>query len=489
MIKKIFLFALLALLIFVVYLIVNTLTFNSLQDHSPVNNTTVSLQVDPDAIGHLSKAINIETVSPENESDFDSVQFRNFRSFLEETYPLTDSILVKQVFNEFSYLYKWEGTDPDLKPIALMGHTDVVPVIEENLADWKQEPFSGKIVNDTIWGRGTMDDKAGVIGIMESVEMLLKEGYQPRRTVYLAFGHDEEVGGFRGMKEITEHLGTESVEFEFVVDEGGSITSKMVPGIDEDIAMIGIAEKGFLSLELSINLIGGHSSTPEKETAIDVLAQAVSRLKQNPFPPVISPPLEGFIDYLGPEMPFMQKMVFANRSVFQPLIFQIYGSSGSTNAIIRTTTSPTMFHSGVKDNIIPQSARATVNFRIIPGETVEFVMDYVREIIDDDRITIEQKEFYSNPSKVSGIDSYGYEVVERTITEIYPGVLTSPFLVLGATDSRYFNDLSDNILRFSAFRIHKDNVKSFHGINERLSVKEFEKMILFYHQLIKNSTD
>ena len=483
--KKVLLLLLSIVLIFGIYLVFNALNFKTKQiNYEPIE----VLEVNSSSKENFSKAIKIKTISPENAIDFDSIQFHRFTNFLKNTYPLVDSLLEKKMFNSFSFLYKWSGSDLTLKPIILMAHLDVVPVIKENTASWKHYPFGGEIINDTIWGRGTIDNKVGVVGIMESLELLLKDGFLPKRSIYIAFGHDEEIGGLNGAKIIAQYLKEEKIEAEFVLDEGGIIVQKLIPGIEKDVALIGIAEKGFVSLELSVSLEGGHSSMPEKETAIDVLSNAIVKLKQNPFPATISPPIEDFIKYLGPEMPFINKLVFANKSIFKSLITGIYEESASGNALVRTTTSPTIFNSGVKDNIIPLSASATINFRIIPKETIATVLDHVNKIINDERITIKTGEFVSEPSKVSSTSSFGYKTLHKTISEIYPTALVTPYLVVAGTDSRHFNDISDNIYRFSPIKINKGNIKSFHGLNERLSISDFENSIRFYHQLIKNST-
>ncbi|MBL4888282.1 MAG: M20/M25/M40 family metallo-hydrolase [Flavobacteriaceae bacterium] len=453
--KKVLLLLLSIVLIFGIYLVFNALNFKTKQiNYEPIE----VLEVNSSSKENFSKAIKIKTISPENAIDFDSIQFHRFTNFLKNTYPLVDSLLEKKMFNSFSFLYKWSGSDLTLKPIILMAHLDVVPVIKENTASWKHYPFGGEIINDTIWGRGTIDNKVGVVGIMESLELLLKDGFLPKRSIYIAFGHDEEIGGLNGAKIIAQYLKEEKIEAEFVLDEGGIIVQKLIPGIEKDVALIGIAEKGFVSLELSVSLEGGHSSMPEKETAIDVLSNAIVKLKQNPFPATISPPIEDFIKNLGPEMPFINKLVFANKSIFKSLITGIYEESASGNALVRTTTSPTIFNSGVKDNIIPLSASATINFRIIPKETIATVLDHVNKIINDERITIKTGEFVSEPSKVSSTSSFGYKTLHKTISEIYPTALVTPSLVIAGTDSRHFNDISDNIYRFSPIKINKGNI-------------------------------
>ena len=485
LLKKTVLVFLSIILVFIGYLIFNTINFKSTQvNYAPVD----VIEINSTSKENFSNALKIKTISPEHAIDFDSVQFYDFANFLQKTYPLVDSLLEKKTFNSFSFLYEWKGSDQTLKPIVLMAHLDVVPVIEENLSSWEQDPFGGEIINEVIWGRGAIDNKNGVIGIMESLELLLKDGFAPKRTILISFGHDEEIGGENGAIAIAQYLKEENIEAAFVLDEGGSIVQGLIPDLEEDVALIGIAEKGFVSLELAVQIEGGHSSMPEKETAIDVLAQAIVKLKRNPFPATISPPLEGFIENLGPEMPFVNKMVFANKSLFKSVITGIYSGSGSGNALVRTTTSPTIFNSGVKDNIIPLSASATINFRVIPGETIDYVVNRVKQTIDDERITVKTGAFISEASKVSSTTSFGYKTLHKTISEIYPTALIAPNLVIGATDSRHFKDISDNIYRFSPFKINQDNIKSFHGLNERLPVNDFENSIRFYHQLIKNST-
>lgn len=466
------------------YVLFRTLTLESKQiDAGPVEK----FQITEATIQNLSSAIQIRTVSPENIAEFDSLEFNRFNAFLKKTYPLSDSLLNHQLINSYSHLFHWEGSDPLLKPVILMGHVDVVPVIKENRKFWKQEPFGGKIVNDTIWGRGSIDDKVGVIGIMESIERLLHKGARPKRDLYIAFGHDEEIGGKNGAKVIAEHLEEKKVEAAFIMDEGGVISSGMVPGIEKDVALIGTAEKGSVSVQLSIDLDGGHSSMPAGETSIDVLSSAIVKIRSNPFPAHISVPVEGFLRYLGPEMPFVNKMAFANKDLFQKMIIGVYEGAPSSNALIRTTAAPTIFTSGVKDNIIPVSARAIMNFRIISESSVKEVLQHVKKVVNDDRIKIQIINLSNEPSGVSGTDTPGFSIIHKTIAEVYPETLVSPYLMVAATDTRHFSSLSDQIYRFLPTRINKSNVNTFHGLNERISLSEFEDAVNFYTQLIKNS--
>lgn len=483
--KKPLLFLLAALLLFVAYLLFNTFTFESQQISAEAVDP---IAVDPLATQHFSQALQFKTISTENPADFDSTDFKGFARFLEETYPLCDSLLDKRTFNEFSFLYHLPGSDPSAKPVVFLAHLDVVPVIDKNLSDWREDPFGGKIVKDTVWGRGAIDDKNVVISLMESMEKLLKQNFQPSKGIYIALVHDEEIGGIQGAKTIAAYMEQKNIQAEFVLDEGGYVTQRIIPGIDEDIALIGVAEKGFLSLDLSVKIEGGHSSIPAKETGIDVLARAVSTLKENPFPSKITPAIGGFIDFIGPELPFGQKLAFANSTLFESVILGVYEEKASGSALVRTTTAPTLFHAGVKDNVVPQVANATINFRILPGETISTVKERVRKIVDDERITISEGQFRSNPSAVSDIEAAGFKNLQLTLAEIYPGMIVSPYLMVGATDSRHFFNVAENIYRFTPIRISPENIKSFHGLNECLAVKELENSIRFYTQLIKNTT-
>ncbi len=380
--KKLGLTLLAFILLFVGFLLVKTFTFTSRQ----LQVDLVEKIIIPDsAIERLQKALRIKTISFQTEEDFDSTQFQVFNQFLENQYPSIDSLLDHKVFNEYSHLYKWQGSKGQLKPIVLIGHIDVVPIASPE--KWSVDPFSAEIKDGKIWGRGTIDDKFSVIGILEAVEMLLKSNFQPERTIYLSFGHDEELGGEKGAVLIAHYLKNQGVEAEFVLDEGYAITQKLIPGMTPDVAMIGIAEKGSATIEFTVDMEGGHSSQPAKETAIDVLANAISKLKANPLEATLSVPMQGFMDQLGPEMGFINKMAFANRSIFKGMIINTYeNASGAGNALVRTTTSPTIFEGGIKENVIPTYARAVVNFRIIPGQTANDIMEHAKTVMADERV-------------------------------------------------------------------------------------------------------
>ncbi|OEJ99757.1 M20 family peptidase [Roseivirga misakiensis] len=481
--KKFALGVLVILVLFVAFLLVKTFTFTSIQAEIAVID---KIPVGDASITRLQEALRLKTISFENEADFDPTPFQDFNDILNRNYPLTDSLLNHQIFSEYSHLYEWKGRNLSLAPIVLMGHIDVVPIASPD--KWSVDPFAGEIKDGEIWGRGTIDDKFSVIGILESVEMLLKEGFQPERTIYLAFGHDEEIGGEKGAVVIAKHLENQGVKAAYVLDEGYAITQKLVPGIEADVAMIGIGEKGSTTIEFTVDMDGGHSSKPAKETAIDVLAKAISDLKASPLEASISEAMNGFMDYLGPEMGFVNKLAFANRDLFKGMIISTYeNASTAGNALVRTTTAPTVFEAGVKENVIPTYARALVNFRIVPGQTAEDILVHANKVIGDDRVKAKFSGFNSEPSPVSSIETEGFETINKTIKQIFDKTLTGPNLVIAATDSRHFSAVSPNIYRFVPYHINEDNIDTFHGIDERIPIDDYKDAIRFYIQLIKNS--
>jgi carboxypeptidase PM20D1 len=336
-----------------------------------------------------------------------------------------------------------------------------------------------------------MDDKSSVIGILEATERLLSEGFQPRRTVYLAFGHDEEVGGPNGAAKIAEVLAARGVDsFAFVLDEGGAIAEDMIPGVDGPVAIIGVAEKGFLSLELLVEGEGGHSSMPPDHTNIGILAAALTKLEDNQFPARLDGATEQMFQYLAPEMSLLRRVVFANLWLLRPVVARLMVSEQSGAAMVRTTTAATMIDGGVKDNVLPIDARAVVNFRIMPGETVESVTARVRDVIADDRVQLRMLA-NQDPSPVSDVGSEAFRLLGRTIRQVVadPKLKVAPYLVVGGTDAKYYSGRSSNVFRFLAFRASGEDLERVHGTNERLSLENLDLNVTYFYQLLRNAHD
>ena len=478
MIKKILFGLLVAVAVLFAVILVNTIRFSSIQPHEA---TLRAPEVSEKELTNFTNAIKIKTISYGDPSKTDTSQFIAFHDYLEKTYPLIHAQLKREKVDRFSLLYTWEGKNPQLKPVVLMAHQDVVPIEAGTEKIWTVDPFAGIIKDNYIWGRGTTDDKINLISIMESIEKLLGENFKPDRTVYFAFGYDEEVGG-KGALAIAKLMMERKIHAEMVLDEGGIITLDKIPGMKQPVALLGTAEKGFLSLVLSVEKNGGHSSMPDKETSIDILSKALVRLRSKPFEAKFSQPMNDFIRAVGPEMPFMQKMVFANRWLFKSVLVGIYEKSNGGNAMVRTTLVPTIINAGIKDNVIPTLATATVNLRLLPGDKVSDILEQVNKTIADPQVKVEKKSgFSSESSAVTEVASFGFQSVAKAVQRASAGTLISPFLMIGATDSRKFEEISPSIIKFSPMI---DPI-GFHGIDERVSVESYKTSLWFYEQLLR----
>jgi carboxypeptidase PM20D1 len=478
-------FATIIVVVFVVILF-RTITFQSKQTE-PVQLVT-DIEIADDAINRLREAIRIPTISYEDRTRSDTQAIINLHEVIRQSFPLVDSLLQKTVVNRFSLLYEWKGSNASLKPALLMAHMDVVPVEKENEAEWLQPPFSGNVYQNAVWGRGTLDDKSAVFAILEAAEWLLQHGFVPQRTIYFAFGHDEEIGGTEGAQKIAELLEQKKIEAEIVLDEGMYIsTGGMIPGISKPVAMIGVAEKGYLSLKLVTRIKGGHSSIPPRETSIGVLAKAIGRLQDHLMPASYTEPTRKFFEYVGPEMPFFMKMIIANQWLFERLLINAMTEFNEGSASFRTTTAPTIFQSGIKENVVPYEAMAIVNFRLLPGEHSHDVIDKVKRIIDDPRVEITPVSHINEASPVASDQTPAFRLLAKTIREVSAdNVLISPSLVLGGTDSKHFYNISRNIFKYLHIRMNAEDLKRVHGTNERILTDDYKELIKFYIQLMRN---
>lgn len=491
MLKKVALTLVVLVLVLAVVLVARTLSVPSLQ---AAGAEDVSIVVDE--VGALERfvgAIRIPTISYENVEDTDSAAFRALHAYFEEAYPLVHANLTRELVGGLSLLYTWEGSEPGLEPVVLMGHQDVVPVIPGTEDDWTHPPYGGVVADGFVWGRGTMDDKISVVAILEAVEALLADGFRPRRTHYLAFGHDEEVGGVLGAAAIADLLETRGAEpYAYVVDEGGAVVRDMIPGIEGAVAIIGVAEKGYVNVELVVEGAGGHSSTPPQNTNIGILSAAIAELEEHQFPARFESPAQDMFTYLGPEMGFLPRLVFANLWLFEPAVTWGLLRDPSTASMVRTTTAVTIVEGGVKANVLPIRARALVNHRILPGETMESVEARVREVVADERVQVRiVGSEGTNPSPVSDPSGAPFELLARTIQQVVPGddLVVAPYLVMGGTDAKHYSGRSSDVFRFLPAPMGADALQRAHGTNERMSVDGLFASIRFFEQLIRNSDE
>ena len=478
--KKLFYFAGLAILLLLAILLFNTLRTEPWPLHK-----AAALEPLPDsAITHMSNAIRIATVSPEDTTRIDSVHFNQFRFFLEQSYPLIHRQLSRTIIKDYSYVFEWKGTDTSLLPIILMGHYDVVPVEPSAVKLWTVKPFGGELKDSVIWGRGAVDDKAAVISILEATENLLKKGFKPVRTFLLCFGHNEESTG-TGAIAIVDYLQKRHIRADMVIDEGGEINTGKIKDVQRPIAMIGVAEKGYVTFELAVQKPGGHSSKPDKETAIDILVKALYKLRTVQMPVTLTEPLKEYFHRVsGSSDNFFNKMALNNLWLFKSTVQNTLGGSPEGDAMQRTTIVPTILESGIRENVIPTNAKAIVNSRILTGETTREVQEFIKNTINDNRVTITIKgDFNTEPSPLTDLNSPAFKRMEEAVYQTLDDVIPVPYVMLGASDSRNYRAISNGVINFTPLI----NSKGFHGIDERLPVKDFQRSINFFTSIIKES--
>jgi carboxypeptidase PM20D1 len=437
------------------------------------------------AAERLAGAIRIPTISGEDPAEFDALAFRTLHRYLQGAFPRVHAQLRRETVASHSLLYTWQGSDASLRPILLIGHMDVVPIEPGTNEKWGQDPFGGRVADGFIWGRGAIDNKSAVLGTLEAVEMLLGEGFHPHRTVYLAYGHDEELGGMRGAREIAALLYRRGIQLELVLDEGGVIGEGILPRLSQPVALVGIAEKGFVSLQLSTLLAGGHSSLPPKQTAVGILSAAIARIEENPMRGRLDGATRQLFDRIGPRLSVVHRAVFANLWLTRLFVIRSLAESPATNAMTRTTAAPTVFQAGTKDNVLPGTATALVNVRILPGDSIASVVKHVTRVIDDERVEIRiAGRFSSEPSPISSTDSEAFRMLERTIRSVTPEAIVAPYLVVVATDARHYSALSRNVFRFLPLRLTRRDLERMHGVDERIGIRKYQRAIRTYRQVV-----
>lgn len=439
--------------------------------------------MDQAANARLAEAIRFDTRSMAPGVPVDPDAFTALHRFLERSYPRVHRTLDREQVNDFSLVFHWEGTDPAAQPILLTAHLDVVPPN----GTWSRPPFGGLIEDGYIWGRGALDDKVSVLGILEAVEALIAEGFRPRRSIYLAFGHDEEIDGENGAKAIAALFRARGLRFAFVLDEGSPIGHGLVPGIEAPVALVGTSEKGYLSVEFNAHTSGGHSSVPSRASAMRVMTEAMVDLYRVSDRGAIAPPFSDTLAAIAPHMGFLPRLALANRWLFDPVLVDILMTIPEARAMISTTGTLTVIQAGDTDNVMPSHARAIVNYRLVPGRPVEGQIGLIRDALEGSGIAVDVLGAPSDPSPVADPESREYALLARTVREVFPDVLVAPALVLAATDARHYVDVADQVFRFLPTRLGPEDVPRLHGVDERISTENYAEIITFYEQLIRNA--
>jgi carboxypeptidase PM20D1 len=447
----------------------------------------LSLPVTASPADNLAHAVRFKTVSEQDHRKIDYAQFDQFHQFLQETYPLVFSQLNVERINDYSLLIQWPGSNPDKQAILFAAHMDVVPVEPGTEADWEHPAFDGVVADGKIYGRGTLDNKQGLIGWLEAAEQLLAQGFQPQRNVVFAFGHDEEISGHNGAAFIAKRMRELDLHFEWMVDEGGLVVADYPLVKDRPVALINVGEKRSFTITLIATGDGGHSSSPPAISTIGRLAAALAKIEQNPFPTRIEGPVAAMLEGIAPYADQPTKFLFKNLWLTDGLVAYQMGKDRTSAGFVRTTTALTIVNAGVKENVIPQRAEAKINFRILPGDTPQSVVKAIREIIDDENIEISFKDALPSPPVADYVGS-GFKVMHSATQTVYPNAVVVPSLLFAATDTRHYIDLVDNIYRYYGVIMEISQTKSIHGTNEFVSVDSFDKSIEIAVEIIRRGS-
>lgn len=465
---------------------------NTYYGHSrqPVAAPITPIVIDEPVVAQrLAEALKFVTISDPNDPDANADEFDKLKAHIQASFPRVHSALKQErIVGSHALLYTWVGKEPAARPAMWMAHQDVVPIAPGTEREWKHAPFGGQIADGFIWGRGSWDDKGNLFAQLEAIEALLASGFQPRRTIYLAYGADEEVGGKRGAVAIAALLRERGVKLDYVIDEGLLILNGVVPGLAKPAAMLGVAEKGYASFRLDVSVAPGHSSMPPSQTAIGVLGKALGRLEDTQMPLRSEGLAQQLFETLAPEMEGFNRIALSNYWLFRPMLDRKLEKVPSMNALMRTTTAPTMVSAGMKDNVLPGHASATVNFRLLPGDTIADVKEHIRKTVANDAVRIsDYGDFNTEASNVASPAAPEFAHLSKTVQEIFPGVVVAPGLMIGASDSRHMQSLSPNVFKFTPLQANPEDLTRFHGTNERVAVTAYSEMIRFYHQLAKNT--
>jgi carboxypeptidase PM20D1 len=459
--------------------------------HPPkIKFTTTAIAVNAHMVAqHLGAAVRFRTVSfGGGAHDAEKTQaLAGFRDWMVKTYPDFNKVAKREIIGQ-SVVYTWRGKNPSLKPILLMAHMDVVPVVPGTEQSWSHGPFSGDVAEGYVWGRGSIDDKGSLVMILEAAEQLAQSGVTPERTIMFAFGEDEEVGGSAGNATIAKTLAARGVHFDFVLDEGGAIVDEPFVGVQRPVAFVAVEEKGYLSLVLVAHGEGGHSSRPTRDMAIVRLADAVQKVVDHPFASGLDPVQREKLAVLAPYVPFPQRLLLANLWLTSPIVERLIAANPEGEARLHTTIAPTMISGGVKDNVLPPEARATINFRLHPRDTIAGVIEHVRRAIDDPKVdVVALNETQEEASKVSDTDGEAYKFLVAQIENSFGGIPVAPDMTTGATDSRHYQPIADAVFRLDPFHFGPDDLGRVHGTNERLAIRDLAPAVGFYMRLMENA--
>lgn len=477
----------LALIAIVLIAVLPVLKLESIQDKYLPSEDTERFELRAEATEIFAKGLSYKTIS-QAPIMIDSAAFEGLFEHLQASYPTVYEKLQIDTVSTHTLWMKLDGTSANAENMLFISHLDVVPVDPKTIKDWEAEPFAGEIVDDYVYGRGALDDKASAFGILEALETLLSNDWKPSYNFYFCFGQDEEIGGRNGAGVAAAMCREKGITFRTIFDEAGTISVGSVPGLENTpVALIGVAEKGYISVEVGFEQPGGHSSMPDTENAILSASAFITSLNEDPiFKPEFTEPLQGFMTHLAPEMSFGLKWAFGLRPLTNSLILGNYQGSSTGRALTTNTAVATMVGAGIKDNVVPSSSRVVCNTRILPGYSVDDIVNAYGQRAADYGGTVKwYNDYGAGPTATSSFEGEDFLTLGQSIRATFPEALVSPYLTLGGTDSKNFDGLAKQTYRFLPIALTPEDLPRIHGINERLHVDAYRDLCRFYLDLFQ----
>lgn len=438
------------------------------------------------AAEHLAHAVQFATVTYSDYDRVDLAPFAAFQDWVIATYPLTATQFHVRRVGPWSLCFYGAGTDRTLAPLILLAHYDVVP--PGRLDAWIHDPFSGDLVDGQLWGRGTLDVKISLVSILEAVESALESGWRPTRDLWLCFGGDEEVGGSRGAGELGRYLEAQGVKNAWLVDEGGVIAQGALSWLKAPVALVGVAEKGFVNVKISVEGRAGHASMPPRHTAAGVLAQALVEAERHPFPARLTQTLEGFLKGASAYAPAALRPLLAAPRFWWPLLRLVLGANPKTAALIHTSQAITMLAASDKENVLPAQASAIVNVRILPGESSETVLAHYRKVLRTlpCQVNIDDRQHLNEPLPESSTSGPAWNAVLAAVRVAEPAAVALPYLVTAGTDTKHYQRVAASMFRIQPLVLGPEQIDLIHSPNERVSLENLNRSIRFYSHLIRD---
>jgi len=486
----VFIAILIIIIVLVGVVIIRTYTY-PFQKPKPVHEEFIISDTSDLTLSRFTGGLKIPTISSPDYEETDFGPFDQFKAYLQDKYPLIYSTMETYTVNDYGLVFRWKGKNPQHNPILFLSHYDVVSPgnYMDETEGWIYPPFSGEIVDGKIYGRGALDMKGMLFGIMEAAVDLIANGFTPERDIWFAFGHDEEVGGMNGAAEIAKDFERKNLSFDAIFDEGGIIAaSGFISQLNKDVALVGVAEKGYVTFRINVKGTGGHSSMPPLKSGLGHAAVIMQKLEKNQMKARLIPPIQSLLANTGRAMDFPTRMAIANQWLFKAMLIRSFSQKPSTNALIRTTTALTMIKGSEAENVMPTSAEFTVNFRTLPGDEIADIRKHVEKACKGYDVEI-QMSGAREASIVSGHNTKGFEVVTAAISKVYPDALITPFLSVTGTDSPKYANVSPNIYRLLPVRLTSEEQETIHNVNESISIENYRRMIAYFREVMQNYDD